>query len=136
MVDVVDVRIDFISELSQRNCEHIINQILENLSPITIIKCTKVNQEWNLILRSCNVFPHDLNRTFELYYQLNPFPIKSVMGDHLSTYSIESNRLYAGGDVVRKTLTFQKDCYSKWVPIFRKQFWLRISHFFLVWHLA
>ena len=102
MVDV-DVRVDFLSELSQRNCDHIINQILENLSPITIIKCTKVNQEWNVILRSSNVFPHDLNRTFELYHQLNPFPMKSLIGNHLSTYSIENHKLYAGGDVVSRT---------------------------------
>ena len=55
-----EIKIDFLSELAQRNCEHILHQILVHLSPISLIKSSKVSQEWNSIIRSSTVFPHQL----------------------------------------------------------------------------
>ena len=48
-----------------------------------------------------------LDKTFQLYHKLNPYPIKHLLGDHLSSYKIQSHKLYPGGDV--KTILVEND---------------------------
>ena len=90
---------DFIFELAQRNCDHILHQILQHLSPISLIKASKVSLEWENIIRNSSLFPLQLDQTFQHYHQLNPYPVKHLLGDHLSSYKIQSHKLYPGGDV-------------------------------------
>ena len=50
------IRVDFISEFHYRNCQHIIDNILEHLCPMTIFKASKVCQTWKIILKQSSKF--------------------------------------------------------------------------------
>ena len=85
---------DFIFELAQRNCDHILHQILQHLSPISLIKASKVSLEWENIIRNSSLFPLQLDQTFQHYHQLNPYPVKHLLGDHLSSYKIQRSQSF------------------------------------------
>ena len=64
--------IDFISELHAKNCQHIIDNILENLSPIVILKASTVSEAWRFIVKESKKYPHDFAQLFEKYHANNP----------------------------------------------------------------
>lgn len=97
--------IDFFTELSNRNCQHIIENILTNLSPISILTSAKVSKSWNDILSTCRHYPHDLNNIFQRYLKKNPLPFQDII--EIKTPLIQKHKLYAGGEV--KTALIQDD---------------------------
>lgn len=101
-----DKRVDFLSELSCRNCQHIVDNILVNLSSMSLIKASKVSIAWHAILTQYAKFPHRLSNAFNTYLRLNQFSTEELFGDHLSNYQVESHKLYPGGDV--KTILVDK----------------------------
>ena len=61
------LRIDFISEFYYKNCQHIIDNILGELCPMTILRASTVCQTWKIILKQSSKFPHDIAQLFNRY---------------------------------------------------------------------
>ena len=81
------LRIDFISEFYYKNCQHIIDNILGELCPMTILRASTVCQTWKIILKQSSKFPHDIAQLFNRYHAKNPFPIEELHGgQHLSSF--------------------------------------------------
>lgn len=105
-------RIDFLHELYMRNCQHIIDNILSNLSPMTILRASKVCLKWRQIVKESNQFPHRIAQLFEKYLARNPVENAEDIFDlqMLSKYEVRSQKMYPGGDVkiilVHKNLMF------------------------------
>ena len=86
----IPVRVDFISEFHYKNCQHIIDNILEQLCPMTIFKASAVCQTWRNILKQSSKYPHDIAQLFNRYHAKNPFPIEDLQsGQHLSSYKAQ-----------------------------------------------
>jgi len=102
------LQIDFISEFYYKNCQHIIDNILGELCPMTILRASTVCQTWKIILKQSSKFPHDIAQLFNRYHAKNPFPIEDLHGgQHLSSFEVQSHSMFPGGDV--KTILVEKD---------------------------
>ncbi len=122
--------VDFISELHKRNCQHIIDNILQNLSPVTILRVSKVCQSWKAIgkhifsvfssdpcfyfcllylVRESSQFPTDLAQLFHKYHTRNSGYDTEELFDqrHLDNFQVQSHKMYPGGDV--KTILVSKN---------------------------
>ena len=84
------IRIDFLSEFYYKNCQHIIDNILGQLCPVTLLRCSSVCQTWKIILKQSANFPHDISQLFYRYHAKNSFPIEDLhSGHHLSNYQAQ-----------------------------------------------
>lgn len=94
-------RIDFLDEFYMRNCQHIIDNILSNLSPITVLRASKVCSKWRQMIKESHQFPHQLAQLFEKYLARNPVEENVDIFDAkmLTNYSVRSHKMYPGGDV-------------------------------------
>ena len=98
-----EVKIDFLFELAQRNCQLIIDEILENMNPISVLKISGFIEEksgvcknWNVIIQNSKPFKKisKLSETLRLYYELNPtklvfehqFPYINLLYHNLHPY--------------------------------------------------
>lgn len=103
-----EAKIDFIGELHLKNCQHIIDNILQNLTPITVLRTSKVCQRWKEVIKDSPRYPHKIAQLFHKYLDLNPFEPEDLLGgQHLTHYKLSSHKMYPGGDV--KTILVNKN---------------------------
>ena len=102
--------VDFVLELSARNCLHLVDCILQDLNGLSLIRASKVSQAWKEIVTKSKHYPTKLSQLLDHYQALHPSP----HGDDLATcsnplelYNVEHHRMFAGGDV--KTILVDKD---------------------------
>ena len=67
-----DIRIDFLEEFAKKNLQLVIDEILKTLSPVSIIRASKVSQTWKNAIVNSRHFPHALESALSTYQDLNP----------------------------------------------------------------
>ena len=101
--------VDFILEFSARNCLHLVDCILQDLSGLSLIRAAEVSQAWKEIVTQSKHYPQKLSQLFHHYQALHPSGQGNLTSslNHLEQFNVEHHRMFPGGDV--KTILVDKD---------------------------